>query len=730
MAKAKLIESLDSRSANRLETFLDRFGNGPTYWLACHAAFPLVLTPDLLYKIWGNFKQDEQGVPVDAPLIAVADILQSSICRKIGRQAYEIPHILRQYLLAELEKNEAFQAARIKRLAEFTRYYVQECPQELPFAALQEAQHWAATAYIDPDAAARLILETLDKQEADPYSHVKLELLLSVTKQSEKQGGKETEDSSLLSVARQIANSQRAYEQGQPEEALQQLLSINELLSEKEVPEGYRTKLPEEVFERFSKEMEMRRPKNQEEFPATVARGNIPLIFLAFANSSIHPLPGLLEEEDALYQILYERSVKEGHFHLHRESYTDLNILLQYLNIYKNQIHVFHYAGHAESEQLFLSDGEAQTEGLAKLLAEQENLKLVFLSGCATNKQVSYLLEFGVPAIIATHAPIGDSMSKNFATHFYEAFEFGASIKDAFEQARAYAEAAGKKIESFQVMDFRGIGKEEPLTDEVWSLFYHPDKAEVLDYKLPAGDQDMVDKDFVPNEELINSLWETLVEEGLALERRTMKLSQKRMTILNTFPAPVAEDLRKLLVHIRDVGEGYDRIGLSRLQQINQTFETAFRIYVYGMLSILWNEISEGRIEKISDAHLDNIKRIFGYKSQSNDFGNIALELVQSIHILFQNNNIFSEFEKFFEISNKLSQEDSALLQSVRYFSYLKTYLSRADIDVTEVLRLCIQAEGNLADLLGEMTFMVHYTMLSVKKCNSNYQTKSERSCI
>lgn len=42
--------------------------------LACHAAFPLVLTPDLLYQIWAHF------VP-EAPWSGVARVLLSRLCR-------------------------------------------------------------------------------------------------------------------------------------------------------------------------------------------------------------------------------------------------------------------------------------------------------------------------------------------------------------------------------------------------------------------------------------------------------------------------------------------------------------------------------------------------------------------------------------------------------------------------------------------------------------------------
>lgn len=109
-----------------------------------------------------------------------------------------------------------------------------------------------------------------------------------------------------------------------------------------------------------------------------------PVIFLAFANSTDAPLNRLHEEEELIRKILHQRQVSEKHFHVHPEANANLNNLRTYLRDFQQQVHIFHYAGHADSEQLFLRSGEAQAAGLAEMLAEQDNLKLVFLNGCSS----------------------------------------------------------------------------------------------------------------------------------------------------------------------------------------------------------------------------------------------------------------------------------------------------------------------------------------------------------
>ncbi len=85
--------------------------------LAYHAAFPLVLTPDLLYKIWLRF------VP-QAPWTAVARVLLSRLCREVGYELYEMDIAVRNLLLTELKEDERFGQKQLEKLADFLTNYV------------------------------------------------------------------------------------------------------------------------------------------------------------------------------------------------------------------------------------------------------------------------------------------------------------------------------------------------------------------------------------------------------------------------------------------------------------------------------------------------------------------------------------------------------------------------------------------------------------------------------
>jgi hypothetical protein len=84
---------------HRFEAFAERFKPKPkTMDLLCHAAFPLALTPHLLYCLRENF------VP-DCDFIAVADILLSSLCVSVGRELYAMDGKVRDLLLRSLQAN-------------------------------------------------------------------------------------------------------------------------------------------------------------------------------------------------------------------------------------------------------------------------------------------------------------------------------------------------------------------------------------------------------------------------------------------------------------------------------------------------------------------------------------------------------------------------------------------------------------------------------------------------
>jgi formylglycine-generating enzyme required for sulfatase activity/DNA-binding CsgD family transcriptional regulator len=137
----------------RIEGFAQQFGQEHRN-LARHAAFPLVLTPDLLYQIWANF------VP-EAPWTAVAHVLLSRLCRQVGYEMYEMDIADRNLLLRELK--EALGQERFDDLGEFLLDYVAQrlTYDDADTRDLREAQEWTALVYTKPGEAAQELAQAL-----------------------------------------------------------------------------------------------------------------------------------------------------------------------------------------------------------------------------------------------------------------------------------------------------------------------------------------------------------------------------------------------------------------------------------------------------------------------------------------------------------------------------------------------------------------------------------------
>ena len=134
--------------------FERRFGT-KHLMLACHAALPMILTPELVNLIRINFLE-AKGVP----WVAEVDLLLSPLCRPIGEGIYEVEPAIREVLLVELENQ--FDYERPFALAKFLAFYLAR-KSGIKRPGIARTQRWIALAYLDPD---RAVAELADKLES------------------------------------------------------------------------------------------------------------------------------------------------------------------------------------------------------------------------------------------------------------------------------------------------------------------------------------------------------------------------------------------------------------------------------------------------------------------------------------------------------------------------------------------------------------------------------------
>ena len=112
--------------------------------LACHAALPMLVTPELVNLIRLNFLGEEQ-----IPWYAEADFLLSHLCKAVDPGIYAVEPRVRQVLLVQLEKEYGWQ--RLQALADFLLAYLNKNPDLPTRRTLRRTHQWVARAYLDPD---------------------------------------------------------------------------------------------------------------------------------------------------------------------------------------------------------------------------------------------------------------------------------------------------------------------------------------------------------------------------------------------------------------------------------------------------------------------------------------------------------------------------------------------------------------------------------------------------
>lgn len=137
------------------------------FWLACYAALPAVITPDLLYKIWMNFSKYSDGEEQQIHHIAVADLLLSTLFNEISTEIYEmqveVKNAFLKYWQAELADDNYYELPVIDEVAKFLLGYTKVYRTNDPKGdhAFREAQAITAWSYLDTKKAEELLLQSL-----------------------------------------------------------------------------------------------------------------------------------------------------------------------------------------------------------------------------------------------------------------------------------------------------------------------------------------------------------------------------------------------------------------------------------------------------------------------------------------------------------------------------------------------------------------------------------------
>lgn len=443
-------------------------------------------------------------------------------------------------------------------------------------------------------------------------------------------------------------------------------------------------------------------------------------LLLTFANQSADLLPTLQEEDDTLNRLLSPRA-KERHFLLHRDSFVTLEKLPGYITLYRDDLALFMFSGHAGRDQLLLGDGAAQAGGLAQMLGQCPKLKLVFLNGCSTQGQVAQLLAAGIPVVIATSAPVSDRKATFFSIRFFEALQQQFTLREAFDMARAALETAFSNISLEQHRSARYVTATP--AEPAWGLFFSDKSEHVLDWKLPvqAVTETEAIANFTPNQYLIDTLFKALAENNDDIRKLNQQsqrgvqvtVPKKRMAVLNALPAPLAEPLRKLMVPVEKENEGFDKISEARLRQISQAYLTSMELLTFTMLSELWEAYDNlGKLD-MQASQTETLRGFFQLSRADREIFDF-FPLIGTLRAIFSQNKI-NYFVGELEDIWRLTQEDQAFQESLHFLNGLRLQVRQNQLDKSALGYLCKRGEECLACLYDHLGFMARYKLATIQ---------------
>ena len=157
---------VDERIAFFYQHFQKMYRNEGHFALACHAALPLAITPELLYQIRSHFSIKTPGkdsIPArPIPFESISDILLSPLCKEVRTGIFEMDKVVRDYLLENLSAHQDYKEDRLKELARFLFAYAAKKMGDPARPKLKETQQLAALTYLNKDLAVQYMVDAFN----------------------------------------------------------------------------------------------------------------------------------------------------------------------------------------------------------------------------------------------------------------------------------------------------------------------------------------------------------------------------------------------------------------------------------------------------------------------------------------------------------------------------------------------------------------------------------------
>jgi CHAT domain len=477
-----------------------------------------------------------------------------------------------------------------------------------------------------------------------------------------------------------------------------------------------------------------------------------PVILAAFANDKADFLTSLQAEADAITDAL-DPAKGAGRIDLVVQTGATIGRLFTLMSKHGQDLVVFHYGGHANGSALNLqeTDGSnvaAHGAGLAQLLGTLPHLKLVFLNGCATQGHVEQLLAAGVPAVIATSAPVEDNIALEFAKVFYTELAnsaVGRTVDEAFALAKARVLASRDNaidVEKRGMSVGADAANAEPaaIGAAKWGLYFDPGKAAELAWSLPVQNANAVSFSIAPtniatqistpNGSLLARLANAVrqynqyfVETIEASARRNGGTPDERVVrsgVIDAYPAPIGKKLQALF--------SGGQMGIPRLPLLVEIYDITTRLIAFVLLAQLWDlfEDKAGAVT-LTEAQWQVITQhnaLDDAGAASFDYLAFAITLVAVLAA----NGATSYMQECAGLSAAFAQPDGAAAQS--FMNEKRAALHSGSADQSQDEATAVTAGHHLEVAMEAMTFVVGYTLATIKAINIERTRRKKASFL
>lgn len=457
------------------------------------------------------------------------------------------------------------------------------------------------------------------------------------------------------------------------------------------------------------------------------------VIFTAFANPK-GDLANLTAEQNGIQDALLplERQGKIAK-HLVRTD-TDLMAYFEFLREYKDQISLFHYGGHADSQGISLQNSHIFFEPLAKELVQRNptSLQLVVLNGCCTHAHIKTLFDLKVKAVIATSVNINDNTATQFAIRFYKNLASGDALLDAYQSAANFikADSSAQQFRGFgevyRTADFEDMPSN--TADEFpWGLYVNADDKVLDQVFFDAVKADTFPYNQLLTQQLIEAAAKYSVPIGEFLKQARAQapnwVAQNRISnkakeiIAFSFAGVIGVQFSKLMA----IGKEHTSEAQSQkyLHKCIHLVKYGLDLLNFALIAHLWDKQTP-QTPPLNSTHQDVLRNFLTSEFELS----IAqrLTLFETLLGIFEENKTTLPLPELAGFLQEHLDENSPFRRAILAMQALQERLE----NVRDTSLDCAEAERHLAAMYVPLAFLVRYKMASIKFINYQQTKQSE----